>query len=135
MSKDFLVEPIYTYKAKLVRVIDGDTVDLEIDVGFHMKATQRCRLYGIDTLELDDKEEIVRGQARIAKDYTETYLTGKTLLVKTEKTDSFGRWIAMIWAPDSHGKQQFFNALLVKEGYAKIYMDRIGVMAAEIQKQ
>ncbi|RLA42168.1 MAG: hypothetical protein DRQ64_00300 [Gammaproteobacteria bacterium] len=41
----------YTYKAKVLRVVDGDTIDLEIDLGFRQFGKHRCRLHGIDTPE------------------------------------------------------------------------------------
>lgn len=40
---------MYTYKAKLVRVINGDTLDIEIDLGFDLVTRQRLKLYGINT--------------------------------------------------------------------------------------
>ena len=40
---------MYTYKAKLVRVINGDTLDIETDLGFDIVIKQRLKLYGIDT--------------------------------------------------------------------------------------
>jgi micrococcal nuclease len=45
------MEPAYTYKATVVRWVDGDTVDLKVDLGFYLTFTDRFRLYGIDTPE------------------------------------------------------------------------------------
>ena len=45
-------KPYYTYKAKLKRVIDGDTVDLVVDAGFYISVHQRFRLKGIDAPEI-----------------------------------------------------------------------------------
>ena len=42
---------MYTYRARLVRCVDGDTIDVEIDLGFYLKANVRCRLTGVDTPE------------------------------------------------------------------------------------
>lgn len=84
---------MYTYKASLMRVVDGDTCDLAVDVGFHMTATLRFRLLGIDTPE-------VRGTTKeaglAAKAALEGLLAKGPLLIRTEKGDSFGRWLADI---------------------------------------
>ena len=60
---------MYTYKAKIIRVIDGDTVDALIDIGFHVHVKKRIRLYGINAPEsrTRDKEEKVRGLAAKAR--------------------------------------------------------------------
>ena len=49
-------DKLYNYKAKLVRVVDGDTIDAEIDLGFGVFIKQRIRLYGIDTPESRTKD-------------------------------------------------------------------------------
>ena len=43
---------MYNYKAKVVRVVDGDTVDLKVDLGFHISANERFRIKDIDTPEI-----------------------------------------------------------------------------------
>jgi len=128
---DFKLEPSYTYRAKLLRTIDGDTVDLEIDVGFHLKATVRCRLYGVDTPELADKDPRIHVCALIAKDFTAKTLDGQALLAKTLKTDSFGRWLVLIWFNDRVGKQVFFNSMLTTQGFAKVYRDTLKLLGDE----
>jgi micrococcal nuclease len=65
------MQPEYIYKAKLKRVVDGDTVDLIVDADFYISVHQRFRLKGIDTLEIfgvrKDSVQYKRGIA--AKEY------------------------------------------------------------------
>lgn len=85
----------YTYRAKLVRCVDGDTVDLEIDLGFYMTAKIRGRLVGVDTPE--------RGQPRfkLATEMLGTLIDDQCdeegyFTVKTGKTGKYGRWLVDI---------------------------------------
>lgn len=114
---------MYEYQAKLIRVVDGDTIDMMIDVGFKMTTEQRIRLKGIDTPETwrqkKDSEEYKRGMA--AKDYVEQRLkaNGNEFLVRTDKLPGvYGRYIADILLPDS---DKSLNAELLKKGHAKPY--------------
>ena len=91
---------MYTYAAKLIEVIDGDTVDLLIDLGFGVHAKERCRLYGIDAPEMPTEA------GRAAKAYLESLLGASSeLFVATrkmtrkpkEKTDKYGRYLAVLY--------------------------------------
>lgn len=86
----------YIYKAKIINVVDGDTVDAIIDVGFKMTTTQRLRLAGIDTAELTSKDPVERASAQEAKLFLIQELLNKDVLIKTEKADAFGRYLATI---------------------------------------
>lgn len=82
---------MYTYKAKLLRVVDGDTVDLEIDLGFSITVRERFRLNHVDTPE--------RGTpgANEASAFVNEYLESRELVVQTEKgKDKYGRYLATI---------------------------------------
>lgn len=59
----------YIYKAKIINVVDGDTVDATIDVGFKMTTVQRLRLLGINTPEKNSKDIFEKSRAIIAKDW------------------------------------------------------------------
>ena len=92
---------MFTYAAKLIEVIDGDTVDLLIDLGFGVHVKERCRLYGIDAPEMPTAQ----GQA--ARAYLESLIGTATgeLFVATrkmtrkpkEKTDKYGRYLAVLY--------------------------------------
>lgn len=107
---------MYTYAlVEVRRVIDGDTVDLVLDLGFHIRVTDRFRLNGIDTPELNDKDPVLRDRAQAAKKFTADWLTNSgPYLVETYKTDSFGRWLADVW--NSQGQR--ITVALLQAGLA-----------------
>ena len=92
---------MFTYQAKLIEVIDGDTVDLLIDLGFGVHVKERCRLYGIDAPEMPTEA------GKAAKAYLESLIGAATgeLFVATrkmtrkpkEKTDKYGRYLAVLY--------------------------------------
>lgn len=92
---------LYCYRATCIRVVDGDTVDLSVDLGFNIHMAHRFRLRGVDTPEIfgvpKESAEFERGSA--AKARVQELLMGKDLEVKTEKdrTDKYGRYVADIW--------------------------------------
>lgn len=106
----------YRYRAALVRVVDGDTVDLDVDLGFHVRVRERFRLYGINAPEVRtrDLEEKARGKA--ASDRLREILEGADeIVVETfkDRQGKFGRWLARLYVGDT-----VVNALLVEEGHA-----------------
>ena len=87
---------LYTYKAKCVNVVDGDTIDCEIDLGFHMKSTLRLRLLGIDAPELRSEDPAIKASAQKSKIELGYMVNDKDLTIQTYKSDSFGRWLTLI---------------------------------------
>lgn len=86
---------MYQYRARLVRCVDGDTADLDVDLGFHLTARIRCRLLGVDTPERgkpDFKKATVMLENLIAMECDEEgYFP-----ITTHKTGKYGRWIVYI---------------------------------------
>ncbi len=84
---------MWTYRAELVRAVDGDTADLRIDLGFYTYCNQRVRFAGIDTPE--------RGQPgyQEAKQFVQDTLAGEKFTVETEKAGKYGRWLCRIILP------------------------------------
>jgi len=109
---------MYNYKATLDKVIDGDTVDLIIDLGFDIKIKQRVRLLGIDTPELRGKTELEKQAALISKEKVEDLLEGKEIFVSSKKegADKYNRYLAEIFIDDMN-----INKYLLDNGYAKVY--------------
>lgn len=102
----------YEYRATVVRWIDGDTVDLNVDLGFHLTMAGRFRLDGIDTPERGRQghlEAKARAEALAP--------VGSDVLVITEKGDKYGRWLAVLCPPVGPP----VNVTLVYEGLAKPY--------------
>lgn len=105
-------KPPYRYQGQITRVIDGDTVDIVIDLGLRITANVRARLWGINTPE--------RGQQGYneAGDYLIFRTAGKTLAVETHKDpDNFGRWLIVLI--DDSGK--CINDDMVTLGHAVEY--------------
>lgn len=101
---------MWTYRARLDTrasgVVDGDTVDLVVDLGFHTQQTIRARVRGVDTAEVygvsKDSDEYEQGQehSRFVREWFDhartDYDTEWPLVVVTEKTGKYGRWVADI---------------------------------------
>lgn len=111
---------LYLYKVKrFIKNYDGDTIDLEIDLGFNTIRIERVRLYGVDTYEMRAKDKKEKELAREAQRYVELKLnTAKALFVETikDKTGKYGRMLAIIWYDGIN-----LNDELVEKGYAKEY--------------
>lgn len=84
----------YEYTATVENVVDGDTLDLSVDLGFKIKTAQRVRLARIDTPERNQP-----GYA-MAKDFVRDATLKKTVLVKTYKASKFGYYLADITLAD-----------------------------------
>jgi len=93
---------MYQYKATLVKVVDGDTVDLAVDLGFDIVFNMRVRLNGIDTPEMHSPDPLERAKAILAKDHLSSLLVGKSLTVNThkDKKEKYGRYLADIMVGD-----------------------------------
>tara|TARA_R110002167_G_scaffold122035_4_gene300488 strand:- start:45 stop:386 length:342 start_codon:yes stop_codon:yes gene_type:complete len=109
---------MYEYKAKVHRIIDGDTVDVTIDLGFDMTTKQRVRLYGIDTPETRtrDLKEKVRGKAAKARLFELLNGCGREIVLRTLKRGKYGRILGKLIHPET---KENFNQTLLKEGHAK----------------
>jgi micrococcal nuclease len=112
---------MYEYRAKVEKVVDGDTMDLSIDLGFDIFYASRVRLLGIDTPEsrTRDLEEKKRGLA--AKDRVlELCPVGSSVILKTSKDGKgkFGRILGSIY-PENEVNS--VNDILVNEGHAVAY--------------
>lgn len=104
---------LYNYSAKLIRVVDGDTVHLDLDLGFsEWRNNQSYRLLRINAPEMSTAAGVA------AKDALAGYLVGKTLVAHTEKSDHFGRFLADITATDSAGVETSVNDWMVANGFA-----------------
>mgnify|MGYP003141144825 FL=1 len=117
---------MYTYKAKLDRVIDGDTIDVKIDLGFDISVKKRVRFTGINTPEsrTRDLEEKKLGLA--AKDRVKSILAeNDSFIVESKEVGKFGRVLGEIFinTVDSVESEEeiSLNELLKTEGHAVEY--------------
>ena len=84
----------YVYRAKILRIVDGDTVDIDLDLGFGViYAKQRVRLLGIDTPESRTRDKVEKFYGNLAKDFLKSLLVkGETYSLKTTlDKGKFGR--------------------------------------------
>jgi micrococcal nuclease len=115
---------MYEYRVKKVlKVVDGDTIDVDIDLGFDISFTSRVRLAGIDTPEsrTTDKEEKVLG-IEVKDRLKHLISTANTVVIRTEKPDSsekYGRILGWLFLD---GAEKSVNEALIADGYAWGYM-------------
>lgn len=106
-------KPAYAYPAVVERVVDGDTLALVIAVGFNTHVREKIRLRGIDCPELGSEE----GEA--AKRFVAKLLPpGASVVIRSSKSDKYGRFVADVFVKDKKGKENFLNNLLLQEGFA-----------------
>ena len=110
---------MYEYPCKIVRVVDGDTVDVDIDLGFsHWIHNERIRLYGIDTPECRTRDAEEKAAGLVAKKFVEDALhVGGTYTLSTREKGKFGRYLGVIFVSDKTS----INAALVSEHLAVPY--------------
>lgn len=111
-----MLEQNYIYNARIVNVVDGDTVDMLVDLGFHTYIKDRFRLSDIDTAELTSTDAVQRKLAQDAKAWMMNFLN-KDVVIQSTKKDKYGRYLAHIYC----GSDVSLNKQLLDAGLAKIY--------------
>lgn len=102
---------MYEYYTKIDKVVDGDTVDVFIDLGFSVWHKERIRLSGVDTAE----KNTPLGKA--LKAYMKELLEGKTVRLQVTKPDKYGRYLGKVFLAG----EESINDQLIKHGLAKPY--------------
>ena len=113
---------MFDYRCTVSRVVDGDTIDVQIDLGFSVLHRARVRMLGIDTPEsrTRNKEEKVMGLASKAR--LKELLKGNKIEIECSKEKGkFGRVLGIVWATDKAGNRVNVNDQLCVEGYARPY--------------
>lgn len=115
----------YWYAARVVNVVDGDTVDIEIDLGLRIYFRDRFRLAQIDAFEINDQDPQKREMAKVARQYVIQKTLNKNVIVHTKKDfkDKYGRWLVTIYYfVEGENKDWVnLNKELVKNGMALDY--------------
>ena len=116
----------YIYRGKLERVVDGDTIDALIDVGFDIWVKKRIRYSGIDTWEsrtrdLAEKAKGLEAKARNKELLMEVSSKSGYFRLKSHGVGKYGRVLGEIYIEDKEGKQYNINKTLISEGHAYIY--------------
>jgi micrococcal nuclease len=115
---------MYEYHVKKVtNVVDGDTIDVEIDLGFDISFSSRVRLAGIDTPESRTKDKAEKALGLEAKEYVKSKIKdAKDVVIKTEKMDSsekYGRILGWLYLD---GSKVSVNEQMIADGYAWGYL-------------
>ena len=111
---------MYEYRAKLLRVVDGDTVDAMIDLGMDVWIKKRIRFYGLDTWESRTRNKAEKKKGLIAKKRTEELLSDNNgeFRVKSRGIGKYGRVLGELYV---EGHARTVNQTLIDEGHAYKY--------------
>lgn len=120
----------YIFRGKCINIVDGDTVDCLIDVGFGLFTKQRLRLHGVNTPEKRSKDPLEKELAKMAENYTSQMILNKEVLVQTYKDDSFGRYLARVYllSEDEAGMYACLNDLLIDNGLGVMYLENTDLL-------
>ena len=119
---------MYEYKvASVVRVIDGDTVDVILDLGFGLSKKERVRVAGVDTPEKRTRNDKEKMLGYDATEFAEAWFEGGDIVVRTEKDGKYGRMLGWF-----HKGEECFNHRLIDEGFAWPYMGGTKVDAEDM---
>ena len=122
MAKQKLGDPTdFSYRVdKVTKIVDGDTIDVILDMGFDILYKQRVRLFGIDTPESRTRDKVEKKYGLLSKYFLKDALSnGKKITIKTYKGDEtgkFGRILGDVWID---GKS--INQTMCDKGYAVAY--------------
>ena len=108
---------MYTYNAELIRVIDGDTIEANVDLGFYTWKRVTIRLHGIDTPETRTKDLEEKKKGIAAKERLQDLLSDNKFLLVSQGLDKYGRCLGDVII--STGENA--NLILLYEGHAKEY--------------
>ena len=115
---------MYEYFVREVKnVVDGDTIDVIIDLGFDILFSSRVRLAGIDTPESRTTDKAEKALGIEAKEYLKKHLKdAKSVVIRTEKMDSsekYGRILGWVYV---NGESESINNKMINDGYAWGYL-------------
>lgn len=116
---------MYTYDCKILNVVDGDTLDVELDLGFTIRIKERVRLSGLDTPEVFGKNAQPAGQ--VSSQFTKDWIAGRQAVqgrfvyesIKYNAKDKYGRSLGVISWFDHSNKKETLNEDLLSSGQAK----------------
>ena len=120
---------MWTYRAKVVRVIDGDTVDVDVDLGFGIwQKNERVRIMGIDTPESRTRNKIEKKFGLASKQYFKDWVAKyDSVLVESTEKGKFGRILGELWTFDTN-----INEKMIERHHAVRYH---GQSKKEIQEE
>ena len=121
---------MYEYKCKVTRVVDGDTVDIDIDLGFGVWLhKERVRIYGIDTPESRTRDKVEKKYGLMAKEFVKQFVKGDSIKLTTQKYDAKGKFGRILG--DIIVDNKSLSDTMIQEHHAVIYH---GQSKEDIQK-
>jgi micrococcal nuclease len=128
---------MYEYFVREVKnVVDGDTIDVIIDLGFDILFSSRVRLAGIDTPESRTTDKAEKALGIEAKEYLKKQLKdAKSVVIRTEKMDSsekYGRILGWVYI---NGESESINNKMINDGYAWGYLGETKIKDFEALKK
>jgi len=120
------VSIVWEYKVKVIKVIDGDTVDVRIDLGFKIHHMIRVRVYGINTPEtrtrnLEEKARGMRAKGRMWDLLDTAEDQDKDIILKSHGVGKFGRCLGELFIESDDGSRLDIQQTLIAEGHAEAY--------------
>lgn len=127
----YITDDCYYYRANVIEVYDGDTVTVNIDLGFGVKFEKmKIRLFGINSPERRDPDPVIKAQANKSREFMSSHVLGKDVKLYTikkrkkskkheDKKGKYGRFLGIIYTNDINGKYINMNKLMVDSGHAK----------------
>ena len=116
---------MYEYRCKVVHIVDGDTVDVDIDLGFGVwMKKQRIRLYGIDTPESRTRDLEEKKYGLAAKEFLTGMLDDEAgIILKTykDKEGKFGRILGELWRITNYADQSINEYMIEKHHAVRYY--------------
>ena len=121
---------MYEYRCKIRRVVDGDTVDIDIDLGFGVWLhKERVRIYGIDTPESRTRDKEEKKYGLTAKEFVKQFVKGDSIKLTTQKYDAKGKFGRILG--DIIVDNKSLSDTMIQEHHAVIYH---GQSKEDIQK-
>lgn len=114
---------LYHYKGRIMRVVDGDTLDIEVDLGLGIKRLERVRLAGIDAPETRSSDQEEKAAGRVAHEFVVDWVRshGDVLLRTVKDGDKYGRFLAYVYPASDHSMS--LNDMMVENKMAVPYVE------------
>lgn len=113
-----ILKIMYNYKAIIIKVYDGDTFTIQIDLGFSITITERLRLYGVNTPEIRLSKKTTPSEKKRGleiRDYVRELILGNTVNITVHKKGKYGRYVAQVFYGP---KNMDLSKHLLKKGMA-----------------
>lgn len=113
---------MYDYRARITKVVDGDTVHVDWDLGRDIHVNDTIRLYGIDTPEMGTPEGVAAKEAvynwlALVNPFADYCVVG--LQTIKDKREKYGRYLGIIYDPNEPNNK--LNDYLLENGFARVY--------------